>query len=183
MARGDFDFGNDPVGSIVTLMIVLVLLVFIIGVAAQFGSILTGDACKSYINTISQKEGEISGLKQQLNETNRQLTSCTNEYQRLITENVTKKDVDDLKGYYNLTLIQMNTLNQKFDQISNNYNTLQITYTTIYLSVAINLVLVIELFTLWRWNMDIFKITVHRIRIFVRSTKTKVTSYLTHNKS
>ena len=112
----------DDIGKILGIFGTIIGIIFFGIFASIILSQLGEQQCQGYKDTISQKDIEINGLKSQINQTNNQLQQCNEEYDRLITENITKKDVEDIKGYFNLTQIQINTINQKFEDINQNYN-------------------------------------------------------------
>lgn len=106
------------IGAIGGIFVLIIFGTWMTIVLSQLGD----QQCQSYKDTISQKEVEIGGLKSQINQTNELLQQCKNEYDKLINENITKKDVEDIKGYFNLTQLQINTITQKFEEINQNYN-------------------------------------------------------------
>ena len=106
------------IGAIGGIFILIIFGTLMFNVISQLGE----QQCQGYKDTISQKDIEINGLKTQIEQTNNQIQQCRSEYDRLITENITKRDVEDIKGYFNVTQIQMNTINQKFEETNQNYN-------------------------------------------------------------
>ena len=111
--------------------------------------IFTGDKCAPYKSQIDQANVEISGLRQLNQNLSSNLQYCVTEYNRLLTENVTKKDIEDIKQTLSITENHLTVLNQKFDLIQNNYvslySTLQYNYN---ISLAFNLVLTFLSFSL-----------------------------------
>ena len=104
----------DDIGKILGIFGTIIGIIFFGIFASIILSQLGEQQCQGYKDTISQKDIEIGSLNNQINQTNNQLQQCNGEYDRLITENITKKDVEDIKGYFNLTQIQINTINQNF---------------------------------------------------------------------
>ena len=136
---------DDLAGIIGGIFAVVVLVIFLGAMGTMFAQ-LGEQRCQPYKDTISQKEGEIQGLKTQLGETGNQLTQCKNDYETLIKENITKKDIEEIKGYYNVTQIQISNLNQRFDQTNENYfNFYQVLLNNYRLSLTINIAIGITL--------------------------------------
>ena len=132
--------------KIISGVFAVIFLIIFLGVMgtlfAQFGE----QKCQPYKDTISQKDGEIQGLKTQFGETGNQLSQCKNDYETLIKENITKKDIEEIKGYYNITQVQINNLKQKIDQTNENYfNFYQILLNNYRLSLTINIAVGITL--------------------------------------
>ena len=125
-----------------TIILVTVLFVFLVGVSGM----LTEQKCAPYISTIDQQKITITGLNNTITELDTNLNQCKNEYNRLITENITKKDIEDIKNEMDLTQTEINVLNQKFESINNNfinnYNTLYFYYNV---SIVINIFLIVFL--------------------------------------
>jgi len=137
--------GSDPVAMIIGLFSVLIIAYVAIALLSLTSSMTTGNVCKDYQNQITQLNGQIAGLNSQLAETNSQLQTCSAEYNNLVEQNITKKDFEDIKGYFNITQIQINTINSRLDQINQNYYSTQNLLVNQYnFSVALNFVLALE---------------------------------------
>lgn len=111
---------DDLTGIVSGIIAVIILITFLgsmIAISSQFGE----ERCQPYKDTISQKDRDIATSNVALNQTGDLLNQCRAGYERLIKENITKKDIEEIKGYYNLTQIQINSLNQKFDVVNQNY--------------------------------------------------------------
>lgn len=132
--------------GLISLYIVVMLLVSVLGFISE---LFTGDKCATYKSQIEQANVEISGLRQLNQNITSNLQQCVTEYNRLITENVTKKDIEDIKQTLSITENHLTVLNQKFDLIQNNYvamySSLQYNYN---ISLAFNLVLTFLSFSL-----------------------------------
>jgi hypothetical protein len=139
----------DDIGKIIAgIVSIFGILLFLI-VASVVFSQLGEQQCQPYKDTINQKNSEIDMWKGQLNETSRLLGQCKNDYEALIKENITKKDIEEIKGYYNLTQIQINNLNQKFEETNNNYfNFYKILLKNYQLSLTINIAIGITLLSI-----------------------------------
>jgi len=89
---------EDPLNQIINAGISSILLIIaLISVSISLSNMLTEQKCQPYINQIQQKDAEIRSLNEQLNQTKTNLQQCKDEYNRLITENITKKDIEEIK--------------------------------------------------------------------------------------
>ena len=111
----------DDLAGIITGIFAVVILVIFLGAMATIFAQLGEDKCQPYKDTIAQKDRDIATYNVALNQTGELLNQCRADYETLIKENITKKDIEEIKGYYNLTQIQINSLNQKFDTANQNY--------------------------------------------------------------
>jgi len=155
MADDFMKIGEGIFGAIITIIIILFI-------SNALLTTLTEQKCQPYINQIQQKDAEIRSLNEQLNQTKTNLQQCKDEYNRLITENITKKDIEEIKQDFNLTQTQINLLNQKFDIVNNNFVTVY-NQLFLYFSIAIivNVFLIIfiigDLISVAVFNLDIKK--------------------------
>jgi uncharacterized membrane protein YhiD involved in acid resistance len=93
---------EDPLKLIIGAVVSILIIVALIPVFISLSNMFTKQQCEPYINQISQKDAEITSLRDQLNQTNDNLQICRNEYNRLITENITKKDIEEIKQISNI---------------------------------------------------------------------------------
>ncbi len=136
----------DDLAKIISGIFAIIILVVFLGAMGNLFSQLGDQKCQPYKDIISQRDTEIQGLNAQLTETEKQLTKCKTDYETLIKENITKKDIEEIKGYYNITQTQINYLNQRFDQTNENYfNFYQILLNNYRLSLTINIAIGITL--------------------------------------
>lgn len=148
-------------GSILILMIAI----------SAFNS-LNEAQCQPYKDTIAKRDIDISGLNQTIVETNNLLDQCRNEYNRLITENISKRDIEEIKGYYNLTQIQIGSLEQKFETVSNNYNTIYMVILNQYqISFVINLFFVLDLFSIAVFKNEIIFFALRKVKKRIKKPK------------
>jgi hypothetical protein len=144
-----------PVGLIFLVLFLFVVIPIIMHQLSEL-------QCQPYKDTISRQEIEIQGLKSQLNEAYNQLNQCRENYDKLIKENITKKDIEEIKGFYNTTKIEINTLNQKFETINNSFvNVYNILIRNYIISLVINVFFVIDLIciALFKNEIIIFSLT------------------------
>lgn len=120
---------------------------FIVGIVATMLLTALGEQqCQPYKDTISQKDAEILRLNSLLNSTNQQLGECNSKYDYLTKENITKKDFEDIKNYYNQTQIQISYLDQKFETINTNfYKTYNLFFKQYKISIALNVFFIVDL--------------------------------------
>jgi len=161
---------EDPIQSLYAIISVIIVLAV---AGAAFGA-LNDLASQPYKDTIKQKDINIEGLNTQLNVTNNLLVICKEEYSRLITENITKKDIEEIKGYYNLTQIQINNLDQKFETASTNYyNIYNVILNQYQISLAINLFFVLDLFSFAIFKNEIIFFALGKAKKKIRKLKEK----------
>lgn len=104
-------------GGILSIIVAIFVLAAFVPLFTQLGD----QQCQPYKDTIAQKDVEIANLNSLLNESRGQYEICKNNYEELITQNITKVDFEEIKSFYNLTQIQVTNLEQKFDIINNNF--------------------------------------------------------------
>lgn len=143
---------------------ILVVIIFIVGVfiplLSSISNTLNEQQAQPYIQTIQQKEAEISSLKNQLAQTNTSLGQLNNTYEKLIRENITKNDFQEMKYSLNNTQAQINLLNQKFEIVNSNFVSVY-NQTFLYFSLSIVINIFFVLFILG----DIISVSVFEIDI------------------
>ncbi len=164
--KGQIDFDGDPVKAIFGIIILLIFGFVVIAVLTSMTSIFNEQQCKPLQDQINLKDTQIAGLTAQLNETNNQLGICRSDYETLLKENITKQDFEEIKNYYNLTQIQINSLSQQFQSfIDNNIKIENNVYNRYNISLTFNIVFALEIlsflllkneFALFMYNL-IFK--------------------------
>jgi malonyl CoA-acyl carrier protein transacylase len=120
------------------ILFVFVVVPLVLHILSQFSDMLRQQQCQAYIQTIQQKDIEISGLKTQLNQANEALEELNQKYQQLIRENITKKDIEEIKILFNNTQSQINLLDQKFNIVNNNFISV---YNQIFLFLGMSVIL------------------------------------------
>ena len=164
------------IGAFLTLIIILMLLPVLLSIVNVTSESQREQIIKPYVQTIQQKDAEIAALKQQINQLNKALEEANKKYEKLVKENITKKDIEEIKTYYNITQTQINLLNQKFDIVNQNFITVynQLFY-LFSVSVAINLFLVLfivgDLISVTFFKVDIKKRFVEWIASKVRKLR------------
>jgi len=135
---------NDPVEVVLTIMSSLLMLSILLIIVSAVSAMLSSTQCQQYIQQIDRLKSDIGSGQAQFQQCSNTLNNCNSEYERLIAENITKKDIEDLKYSYDLIYQQNIQLNQKFETINNRfitaYNQLNTNYS---ISVVINFALVL----------------------------------------
>ncbi len=136
----------DPIKAILGLVSVFFSVLLVIFLFSYTNDTLIKDKCQPYQQQIDQNQITITSLNLTVNQTNKLLQECKDNYLELIKQNITKKDIEEIKGYYNITQIQIGELNQKFEQINTNYLKIYNTIINKYdISFALNIVFSIEI--------------------------------------
>ncbi len=153
---------EGPVAVIVGGFLALMFILAMIPVFTSLSKIATDSQCAPYITQVGQKDSEISGLKQQNSQLDQNVQQCRAEYTRLITENVTKKDIEDLKQEINISRYDVAILNQKFDTVNNNYvaiyNKLYFNYQVVFIvNIFLIFIIIGDLISASVFNFDIKK--------------------------
>lgn len=131
---------EDVITTVVGIFLAIIILLVFVPVML---SVINSTSCQSYIQTIQQKDAEIASLNTQLTQIQTQLDSLNANYQRLISENITKKDIEDIKFDYNDTRTQINLLNQKFDTVNTSFSNVYNQYFILFsVSIVFNFFLV-----------------------------------------
>jgi hypothetical protein len=109
------------IGTIISLLFLIIFVPFLINLISISSDSLREQQAQPYIQTIQQKDAEISSLRNQLAQTNTSLIQLNNTYEKLIGENITKNDFEEMKISLNNTQAQINLLNQKFEIVNTNF--------------------------------------------------------------
>ncbi|HVY01173.1 MAG TPA: hypothetical protein VHA12_00195 [Candidatus Nanoarchaeia archaeon] len=156
---------DDPVKIVFGVLGFGVICIVMVGAFSIMAATLSETQCRPYMDTISQKDITISTLNASLNQTTSMLIQCNNNYNRLVNENITKQDFVEIKGYYNLTQIQITSLDQKFEQIVNNYNKIYNKITNRYtISIGLNIAFGIEILSFLFFKGEIILLIINLIR-------------------
>jgi septal ring factor EnvC (AmiA/AmiB activator) len=130
----------DDISKVFGAIISLVLVVSFLSVMGNMFTAMGEQKCQPYKDEIIQKDTEITGLNAQNEELRKQLRQCQESYEKLVEENITKKDIEEIKGYYNITQYQISNLNQRIEQQNTNYvNFYNVLLNNYRLSLTINL--------------------------------------------
>lgn len=108
------------IGTIFTIFVLIILIPVLFTLLSTTSETLREQQAQPYIQTIKQKDEEISNLKNRLAQTNTSLVQLNNTYEKLIRENITKNDFEEMKISLNNSQAQINLLNQKFEIVNTN---------------------------------------------------------------
>lgn len=117
--------------------------------------------CKPYQDKISTLEGDIGQCNSKLSNTESRLNDSEERYNRLLRENITKKDIEDLKWFLNETRTEVYFLKQDFKTLNSNVNK---NYHILYSDYRKTLTITITLFsfTLIDIMFSIFNVDIKR---------------------
>ena len=159
---------EDIAGIIYAIFAGIVMIIFISAISGVF----TDLQCQPYKTKIQQKDSDIAQCNEQLSLTKSELDKSNEKYAELVRENITKKDFEEIKAYYNQTQIKLYYLDQKFDTVNNNfYKIYNVMITKYRISIAINLFFVLDLISLAFFKHEIIFFSVSWIAKKLRRKK------------
>ncbi len=120
------NFGQADIGAVVSaifgiFVLILMVVYVIIPLLSMTSDNIREQQVQPYKQIIQQKDAEISSMKDQLSQTNKDLEQLNQTYEKLVRENITKKDIEEIKYSFNNTQSEINLLNQKFDIVNTNF--------------------------------------------------------------
>jgi hypothetical protein len=142
--KGQADDIGKIIGSIIGLFIFVIFGSAVIGIIFSTMSSISQDQCKPYQEEAERLKTQYDADQITINQTVSLLNQCKNEYIELENSTITKKDFEEVKGYFNLTQNGINTINKKIDGIDRIYNF----YTIKNYSFALNIIFAIEILSL-----------------------------------
>jgi len=155
--KGQIDM-NNPVGAIIGLFVFIMFGIIAVTIISTMSNVITQDQCKPYQEEAERLKTQYESDQIIINQTKNLLEQCRSDYVELEVNTITKKDFEEVKGYFNLTQNEISTINKKIDGIDRIYNF----YTIKNYSLALNLILGIELlsfifvkseFLQWIWGL------------------------------
>ena len=105
----------------IKIISLLILIPIFLSIAFAVSNMFTEQKCAPYISTIDQQKTTIKRLNETKNKLTNDLQQCRDEYDRLIRENITKRDIEEIKSELNITKSDVNILSQKFETVNNNF--------------------------------------------------------------
>lgn len=111
------DIGELIGGVIGVVFLLYVMLNVIPPLADQIGE----HDHPEYESTIESQEQTISELRDRIDTLEAQRDNLSARYERLVRENVTKKDVDDIEKELNRTATEIRIMNQRFETINQDF--------------------------------------------------------------
>jgi hypothetical protein len=136
----------DPIKTVIGIFTLVIFGIIAVIILSSMSNIITKDQCKPLQEQVDQMSIELKSKDSLLNETTQLLLQCKLQYQELSNNTITRKDFEDVKGYFNLTQIQIDSINKKIDGINRVYNLYNININNY--SFAINIVFAIEVISL-----------------------------------
>jgi len=135
---------NNPVGAVIGIFVFICVVIILLTAFNAISNSITQDQCKPYQESVEQCKIQHDSDLITINESKRLLEQCKNDYGILANSTITRKDFEEVKGYFSLTQNEIITINKKIDGIDRVYNF----YTIKNYSLALNFVLSIEILSL-----------------------------------
>ncbi len=138
----------------------LIALLIFLPVFAAIIQMATDTQCQNYKQILQQKDAEISGLNEEIEKWKNSYNELNNNYQKLITENITKQDIEDIKTQAAVTQGQISNVEQRIEILNQSYTTnytkIQNSYyISIIFSVGLAFFLTIDLLSVAFFKLDI----------------------------
>ncbi|MEM3556077.1 MAG: hypothetical protein QXF56_05140 [Candidatus Micrarchaeia archaeon] len=112
---------TDYIEAIICIIVLLISMSILSAIINSLSNLSCEQQIKPYLLAIQQKDAEIADLENRLNQAETKLQNLSLDYDRLIKENITKKDVEDIKNSFNITQMEINYINQKIDLVNNKF--------------------------------------------------------------
>ena len=148
----------DPIKTVVGIFVLIVFGLVAVTILSSMSAVITQDQCKPLQEQLDQASLELNAKNSLLNVTTSQLLQCKLQYQELSNNTITRKDFEEVKGYFNLTQIQMDNINKKIDGINRVYNLYNINVNNY--SFAINIVFAIEVISLLLFKSEFLNLII-----------------------
>ncbi len=159
----------DPLQAIFGIIILFIFSIFVVSIFSSVTNTITKDQCKPFQEQAEQCKNNLNSCLIELNQTKSLLEQCRNDYIELENSTITKKDFEEVKGYFNLTQNEINTINEKIDSIDRVYNF----YTIKNYSFALNFVLAIEVLSLLFWKNEFVLVIINWFKNKKKKKETK----------
>ena len=143
--KGQGDIGK-LIGSIMGLFVFIIFGIAVVGIISNMFNTINQDQCKPIQEKSDQLQAQVNAAQLLINQTNILLEQCRFNYTNLANQTITRKDFEEVKGYFNLTYETVNTINKKIDNINRVYNLYNINIKNY--SFGINIALTIEVLSL-----------------------------------
>lgn len=147
--KGQIDL-NNPIGAIIGLFVFFIFAILIISIFSTLNNVITQDQCKPYQEEAERLKIQFESDQIIINQSKEFLEQCQSDYVELANNTITRKDFEEVKGYFSLTQNEINTINKKIDSMDRIYNF----YTIKNYSFALNFVLAIEILSLLFWKNE-----------------------------
>lgn len=156
---------DNPIAIAGGIFVIAIIAIILVSFISSVSESLTENKCEPYIKQINDCNLDKNKLNYVIAEKNANLLNCQSDYNKLITENITKKDFEEIKSDYNIIRYEINTLNQKIDSgdhyqikiynsIINKYN----------ISFALNITFALELLSLFLFKQEIILFLINKLK-------------------
>lgn len=132
----------DPIKAILGLFVMVIFGAVAVIIISALSSVTNQDQCKPIQEQASQLATQVNADYLIINQTNLLLEQCRANYTSLANQTITRGDFEEIKGYFNLTQAEIETINKKIDGTNKIYNLYNINIKNY--SIAFNIILSIE---------------------------------------
>jgi len=136
----------DPIKAIIGLFVMILFGTFAVIILSTMSNVISQDQCKPYQEDVARLKIQSELDQIIINQTRVLLEQCRNVYNILANNSITKKDFEEVKGYFNLTQSEIMTINKKIDSIDRIYNYYNINIKNY--SIALNIIFALEIISL-----------------------------------
>ena len=132
---------NNPIGAIMGLIVFIFVVGALFTALGAISNSITQDQCKPYQEAAQQCQLQHESDLIALNQSTTLLDQCRYDYVELSNSTITRKDFEEVKGYFSQTQNEISTINKKIDGIDRIYNF----YTIKNYSIALNIIFAFEI--------------------------------------
>ncbi|MFA6049094.1 MAG: hypothetical protein WC792_04085 [Candidatus Micrarchaeia archaeon] len=136
----------DLFSALIGLVLVVAVVGLVLQVIATVSESTRHAICKDCETTLAQKDVELAGLRNQTNYLQQELEIARAQYRDLAEQNITKLDFRNLQTNYTIVVNQVNTLQQKIDVLTQNFNSYALSFVLFgSLSIGITLISILDI--------------------------------------
>ncbi len=157
--KGQEDIGKI-LGAIFGIFILFIFVIIIINTFATVNNSITQDQCRPIQEQLGNCQIQLNSTLIAVNQTEGLLDQCNRDYGELENNTITRKDFEEIKGYFDLTKNEINSINNKISEVNRVYNF----YTIKNYSFALNIVLGIEIISLLFFKNEVFLIIINWVK-------------------
>ncbi|NCP72084.1 hypothetical protein GW835_01680 [archaeon] len=156
---------DNPFAIIGGILVVFIIVMIFIPIIQGLFGLLSEDKCKPIVDKLNNCELNKITLNNNIIQISSQLKNCQSDYNKLITENITKKDFEEIKNDYNIIQYQITNLNQKFENIENSQISIYKTIINNFkLSVVLNIAFGIELLSIIFFKQELLLALIRKFK-------------------
>jgi len=133
----------DPIKAVLGLFGMIFFGIIAVIILSSLSSVTNQDQCKPLQEQVNQLTTQVNTDYVIINQTRLLLEQCRANYTSLANQTITRKDFEEVKGYFNLTQAGIETINKKIDGTNKIYNFYNINIRNY--SLALNFILSIEI--------------------------------------